>query len=978
MTFPPDRDDASPPEYDSESDRDDGPLGPPPSDDLSAATGSSDVDYESIPWDMGIHADDSSWGQDTRAVDSSDSRHSAADDDDWVEPEELLLDAETTVFGGAIPLRVGDYRIRRLIGSGGMGRVFLAEHETMRRIVALKTLPPERMQQRTAVNRFYAEVRAAARLLHPNIVTAFDAGNAGGVHYLAMEYVDGPTLTTLVQQSGPLSIGAAVAAIRDAARGLAHAHSSGIIHRDVKPSNLMRTKEGVVKVVDLGLASVGRMTSESGAGKAAPSGKLLGTVAFMSPEQLENPDTVDARSDIYSLGATFCFLLTGRPPYEGNFLDQVRGHRHDPLPELFAVRPDADLRLEHVLHRMMAKRPQDRYGSLTEVIADLAEHDTTADAPPAWVAGLPVHSLFNDQSSVSGGGSSREDTTQVMAIDSGMFHIHCAVADPTGNVNLLYLDDQRRPQYRVAIADGNPPVFGMAAMEQREKRPGSVLHCLPLYIGQRRSGHVIAGRQCPAEVLIGMQLRHVMQLGWQERRLPRAVGITVPSCYDQQHRQAILQAAAIAGLPSVRLVDRSLAALQSWHWDLAQQNRPPVPAVPAPAPAPATATAATAGTTAPSTATPSGLAPGVAPASTSERIDRQGDSLQADEMSLPQMVISITGNATEVVIARRRGPRMVQLASVGQRHRGILQWQQKLVDLAVNHCRQTLSIDPMRSLGIAAAMQMACERAMSGYLLSDQATIRIPHRGRWLEFSIPRDRWMAACQPLLTEVQQMIDRALKRARTSPAAIRHCLLFGLPTRLPGCRQAFAARLSPRVQWVNIDRADVARGAAACVAGELPGRGDIPLPPQAALCHDLGLLVLDHHGHRRIRTMLPSGTLIPARTSRRIAAGKTATQSLALVESANWPDPAWLSLGVHSLTIDPENPNLELTFEVDLDGMLIIRRRDPQTGVIERLPARPQPPLPPAELAQWAEWVAELLPAPKRWHPTDRSPSSQPRR
>ncbi len=845
-----------------------------------------------------------------------------------------VADTDAAELTEGIPSQVGDYRIQKLIGSGGMGRVYLAQHETMQRTVALKTLPPERMRQASAVQRFYGEVRAAARLLHPNIVTAFDAGNANGVHYLAMEYVNGPTLAMLVGRGGPLSIGIAVSAVRDAARGLAHAHAAGIVHRDVKPSNLMRASDGTVKVVDLGLASVGvGLAAGELEDRESDAGRLVGTIAFMSPEQLENPDTVDARSDIYSLGATFYFLLTGRPPYEGEFLDQVRGHRHDPLPELFAIRPDADLRLEHVLHRMMAKRPHDRYGSLVEVITDLAIHDAS-DSIPSWISGFTTRHTPDDSSTLHSL-STQGEVPKVMAIDLGMFYANAAMANPSGEVQLLFPGGEGKPQYRLAIADGQPLVFGDAAAAQRQQRPGSVMHCSPLYIGQTRMEHVIAGRCCPAEVLLGLQLRHLMHACWSERGAPRAVAITVPSCYDQLHRQAILQAATIAGLRSVRLVDRSLAALQSWHLDLAQQRGEQITAGPL-----------------------------ISTHPPSERVDRGELVMSAEDLARPQVIVSISGNATEVVIARRRGPRAQQLATIGQWHHGTLQWQQKLVDLAAMLYRQQYDFDPLQSLSLASSLQLACERAMTRFLLSDSATISLPRDAASIDVKLDRSAWLDACEPLMKELLEMISAAFDTADIDPQRVRHVLLFGLPTRIAANRLRIAHRLNPNVTAIAIDRTDIARGAAACVAGELPGRGDIPLPPQPSTCHALGLLVIDSKGRRRIRSMIPRGTTIPARTSRRIAAGKTNRQNLTLVESSTWQETSWRSLGVHQLAIDPENPNLELTFEVDMDGRLIIRRRDPLTGLIDPLPARPQPTFDPEELAQWAEWVAELLPTPKK--------------
>ncbi|WP_372896185.1 serine/threonine-protein kinase [Stieleria sp.] len=209
---------------------------------------------------------------------------------------------------GKVPKQIGEYRITGLIGSGGMGQVFSAEHVRMQRKVALKVLRSDRISDEASVERFYDEVRAASRVMHPNIVTAFDAGEFGGIHYLVMEYVDGLTLTKLVSKNGPLSPGMAAAIVRQAALGLLHAHRAGIVHRDVKPGNLIRAVDGTIKVLDLGLAQISNVLwSEDGRelGRVqdpdshhSRKGRLIGTLAYMFPEQLESPDEADPRSDI--------------------------------------------------------------------------------------------------------------------------------------------------------------------------------------------------------------------------------------------------------------------------------------------------------------------------------------------------------------------------------------------------------------------------------------------------------------------------------------------------------------------------------------------------------------------------------------------------------------------------------------------------------------------------------------------------------
>ena len=290
----------------------------------------------------------------------------------------LLQSGRLTLFqiqqiakGRGRKLILGEYVLLDRLGGGGMGVVYRALHRRMDRTVALKTLSPRAMSAPGAVARFHREVRAAARLVHPNIVTAFDAGEHEGIHYLVMEYVEGEDLGKLVQERGPLPVEEAVAYILQAAKGLAYAHSQGIIHRDVKPSNLLLDRQGVVKILDMGLARVtsweGRQTEE-----LTRSGQVMGTFEYMAPEQAISSHHADHRADIYSLGCTLYRLLTGEAPYQGSSAwEVILAHREDPIPSLRERRPEAPEELEWIYQRMVAKRPEDRYQSMEEVAVAL-------------------------------------------------------------------------------------------------------------------------------------------------------------------------------------------------------------------------------------------------------------------------------------------------------------------------------------------------------------------------------------------------------------------------------------------------------------------------------------------------------------------------------------------------------------------------------------------------------------------------------
>ena len=319
-------------------------------------------------------------------------------------------------------LRIGNYEILTRLGAGGMGTVFKARHRRMKRVVALKVLSREVASTDLFVQRFQREVETIARLTHPNIVMAFDADEGESGPFLVMEFVNGRDLASVVQSSGPLPVADAVDRIIQAARGLEYAHAQGIIHRDIKPHNLMIDVDGVVKVADLGLARIGGPGSGSGgASGLTQAGSIFGTVDYMSPEQAIDSGSVDARADIYSLGCTLYFLLTGQAPYAGGSLMGVMlKHRDDPIPSLSAARRDVPANLDAVFARMVAKWPKERQSSMAEVIQELEQvrprvevsgTATTFLLPPVASAGASDQTVnFESPLSTTDGGPKPADT----------------------------------------------------------------------------------------------------------------------------------------------------------------------------------------------------------------------------------------------------------------------------------------------------------------------------------------------------------------------------------------------------------------------------------------------------------------------------------------------------------------------------------------------------------------------------------------
>ncbi|MDY3551592.1 bifunctional serine/threonine-protein kinase/formylglycine-generating enzyme family protein [Gemmata sp. JC717] len=277
----------------------------------------------------------------------------------WLTPYQIREVAR----GRGSALKVASrYVLLAVLGEGGMGRVYKAHDTRMGRDVALKVIRRERLTHSVAVVRFEQEVLALSAMDHPNVVKVYDAEEVDGYHFYVMELIDGTDLTKIVREAGPLPIARACDVIRQAALGLQHAHERGLVHRDIKPSNIIAPRHGgAVKLVDLGLARLMEPPGGPDAHRITQEGFVIGTPDFVAPEQARNPTAVDIRADIYALGGTLYFALTGLVPYDGATpTEKLLKHCIDPPPDLLSRRPDAPAALEQIIHWCMAKEPDHR------------------------------------------------------------------------------------------------------------------------------------------------------------------------------------------------------------------------------------------------------------------------------------------------------------------------------------------------------------------------------------------------------------------------------------------------------------------------------------------------------------------------------------------------------------------------------------------------------------------------------------------
>lgn len=377
-----------------------------------------------------------------------------------------------------VPEQLGGYRVLQLIGRGGMGAVYRARHVRLGRAVALKVLPPDRARD-VAAARFQREMIAHGKLDHPNVIRATDAGEADGVTFLVMDLVDGIDLDRLVRARGPVPVADACELARQAALGLGHLAEHGLVHRDVKPSNLILSRGGEVKVLDLGLAARTDLT------EAAPAltgyGEIIGTFDYLAPEQADPVRPVDARADVYGLGCSLYYLLTGAPPYSGpahaTARNKVLAHAAGPVPQVRDARPDVPADLASVLARALAKAPEERFPNAAAVAAALTPFCAGADLGRLLVsaglepsAGLPAPHDSTEPDAPTRLLRRAPRRTRATPITAALF-MFLIVAGGLGTAVTSWLQPPERPSIAANGVTTDPPMEGPAAAADHQPAP---------------------------------------------------------------------------------------------------------------------------------------------------------------------------------------------------------------------------------------------------------------------------------------------------------------------------------------------------------------------------------------------------------------------------------------------------------------------------------------------------------------------------
>lgn len=878
-----------------------------------------------------------------RAGYTDESRPSTAD----ATARELILRQKLTPFqAGALVsgrperLVLGNNVLLEKIGEGGMGEVFKALHRRMRRLVCIKILRPTLVDSPYAVRRFQREVQAAAQLSHPHIVTAFDADEEGGVHFLVMEYVEGLDLGTRVARQGPLPVADVIRYIAQAAIGLEYAHSKGIVHRDIKPGNLLLDSLGVLKVLDMGLARIddppeaGSDPSDGSVESLTRENQIVGTVEYMSPEQADDTGRVDRRSDIYSLGCTMFRLLAGYPPYQAESpIKVLMAHRLREIPSLQAVRPEVSDELEAIYLKMVAKSQADRYQTMAEVLralqpllgdAGLAVADSS---PPASQKGTvsnlgalaPTRTLTwvrpedaregGRKTDVAGGaeapaggsvgsvegpaedrrGSLERGPTRSRGPAVAPAQLAVGIDLGTTFSVVAALDDHGRPHAIVntegdvitpsfVLFDNAEVVVGKEAVKALSVEAEQVAECAKRELGTPAFHKAFQGVVYPPEVLQAFVLNKLRQDAGRLVGDFRKVVITVPAYFDENRRKATEDAGYMAGFEVIDILNEPTAAALAFGFQRGY-FRP---------------------------------------------------DLKRDETERI-LVYDLGGGTFDVTVMEIRGTEFVTLATDGDVRLGGRDWDQRLLDYVAEQFVRTYGLDPRDDANVVGRLWRDCEEAKRTLSARQKAHVVCDFRAQSLRVEVTRQLFHELTYDLVERTAFTTRQAVQAAGLEWGEIDRVLLVGGSTRMPSIVDMLR-RVTGKEPDNSVAPDEAVAHGAALHAGLVLARrcgGTPTFSIRNVNSHSLGIVGTDSRtGRKQNAVVIPRNTPLPVVAKRVFRTHKPGQTSLLLqiVEGESVSPEECSAIGKCSVRGLPPNlpaqTPLEVRFHYAANGRITI--------------------------------------------------------
>ena len=717
--------------------------------------------------------------------------------------------------GQPVERTLGRYVLLEEIGAGGMGRVFKAKQKILNRLVALKVLPPGRMKDQDQIKRFFQEVEAAGQLQHENIVRAYDAGEENEVLYLVMEYVEGDVLSKVVKRDGPVDLEKAISYFLQTAKGLEYAHSRELVHRDIKPSNLILDPEGTVKILDMGTARFGE--EEKSEDNLTQTGVIMGTVNYMSPEQARDARHVDYRTDIYSLGCTFYYLLTGKTLYQGDMIQTLLAHAQKPIPNVQEFDREIPDWVDEVLKRMLAKKPEDRFQSLTELIQNVQSHlrreESDEDDESREEKRLIDPGKFDEIFASSG----ETVAHNIVGIDLGTASSAIAYVNAVGKPIIVTDSDDRGQIPSAVLIDGISTLVGFPAMAKDEERFKDLALEIKRFVGKQFYPEKLHGESYRPEVLLALVLSQLLSNAQRQIGECKQVVIAVPAHFDELARKAVQDAGYIAGVEVTDIINEPMAAALYYGY---QQQR-------------------------------------------GEQNPEDG---MADEKIV---VVDLGAGKLDVMALERAGNEWKAVSSTGDTKLGGRDWDICLEEVIAEAFESQHGADPRSREEDVIRLWKTAEIAKHRLTRRNDVKIRFQGGRQIVQETITRDQFEERSAGLLERVRHCLLGALQTAQWSAQDIDQVILVGAATQMPMIQKLVRQTIDSKTKVSMLEPSSVALGAAlhASYNKVLLSEGEPGQVYHNVSSHSLGIVGTDTKTGRKINAVvIPRNTPLPVTAKR----------------------------------------------------------------------------------------------------------------